>query len=48
MPLPAVEVSTEQCTPPTVSFEGSLVEDFESFEIIINCKQLNNEINIEL
>ena len=28
MPLPAVEVSPAQCTPTTVSFEGSLVEDF--------------------
>jgi hypothetical protein len=29
MPLPAVEVSTEQCTLPTVHFEGSLAEDFD-------------------
>jgi len=29
MPLPAMEVSPAQCTPTAVSFEGSLVEDFE-------------------
>lgn len=53
MPLPAVEVSTEQCTPTNDGFEGLAEQDFAlttshltAFKLVFGLKSLFLRVNV--